>query len=59
MALMTIIGWILVATLILLPIGFILIGLAWVLQMYHHIKANISASNNKIHRYPFQIKILS
>lgn len=59
MALMTIIGWILVATLILLPIGFILIGLAWVLQMYHHIKATISASNNKIHHYPFQIKILS
>lgn len=59
MALMSIVGWILVITAILMPIGIIVIALAWVLQMYHHIKATNSASNYKIYRYPFQIKILS
>lgn len=59
MALMTITGWIMVITVILLPLGFLVIGIAWVLEMYHHIKATIRASDNKIHRYPFQIKILS
>ncbi len=59
MALMTIVGWIMVITIILLPVGFLLIGLAWVLEMYHHIKATIKTSNNRVHRYPFQIKILA
>ncbi|AJC69095.1 DUF4870 domain-containing protein [Trueperella pyogenes] len=56
---MSLIGWILTITLIFAPIGIPLIVLSFILTLWHHIKATISASNNRLHHYPYQIKILS
>ena len=59
MWLMSVVGWILIFTLILLPVGVILIIASFIFTAWHHIRATIAASNNRPYHYPYQIKILS
>ena len=56
---MSIVGWILIITLLLLPVGVILVIASFLLTLWHHIRATIAASNNQSYHYPYQIKILN
>lgn len=56
---MSFVGWIFIITVIGIPIGIVLIAVAFVLTLWHHIKATIAASNDMPYHYPFQIKVLS
>ncbi|MFC5281371.1 DUF4870 domain-containing protein [Arcanobacterium canis] len=53
------IGWFLTITLIFAWIGIPLIILSFVLMVWCHLRATIATSNNRLYRYPFQIRILS
>lgn len=59
MAIGSIIGWIMIFTIILAPIGLIVLIAVTVLTLWHHIRATIAASKNQRYHYPFQIQILS
>ena len=56
--LINVVGWICVFTVILLPIGFILMGAYWVLLFVFHIIAAVKAGHGEAYRYPFQLPIL-
>lgn len=58
MALMAILGWVAFFTIIGIPVAIILWVLAFILTVWHHLKATLAASRNETYRYPFQIKIL-
>ncbi len=53
-----IVGWIMVFTIILLPFGFLLMGVAVVAQIIFSILGAMRASRNEIYTYPFQVPIL-
>lgn len=59
MTIMSIAGWISFFTLIGIPVAIILWALAFILTIWHHVKATLAASNDKLYSYPFQIRILS
>ena len=56
--LVNVIGWICVFTVILLPVGFILIAVYWVMLLVCHIMAAVRANHGEVYRYPMQIPIL-
>lgn len=56
--LMNVIGWIMVFTILLLPVGLILMLISFVLLLWHHIRASIAAARRQPYRYPFQLPIL-
>lgn len=57
--LMSIVGWIFIITIIGIPVGIVLLIVAFVLTLWHHIRATIAATNDMPYHYPFQIKLLS
>ena len=56
---MSVVAWICFFTVILIPLAVVLGIAAFVLTLWHHIRATIAASNNQLYHYPWQIKILS
>ena len=56
--LINVVGWICVFTVILLPVGFILMAAYWVLLFVFHIIAAVKAGHGEAYRYPFQLPIL-
>lgn len=59
MALLSIAGWIAFFTFIGIPIAVLLWITAFLLTVWHHVKATLAASRDELYRYPFQIKILN
>ena len=55
---LNVVGWICIATIILLPVGLILVAAYWVLLFVCHIVAAVRASKGKVYRYPMQLPIL-
>lgn len=53
-----VVGWIMVFTLVLLPVGVVLIALPWLAQIIFSIIGAVRAWNGELYRYPFQIPIL-
>ncbi|WP_203566524.1 DUF4870 domain-containing protein [Aestuariimicrobium ganziense] len=56
---MTIVGWICVFTVVLLPVGLVLMAIAAIATLWCHIKGAFRASRGETYDYPFQIRILS
>ncbi len=56
--LMIIVGWVLVLTVILSPIGVILWVVAGIAALWCHIRGAIRASNGQAYAYPFGIPVL-
>lgn len=56
---MALVGWIFIFTIILLPVGVIMLIASFLLTAWHHIRATLAASNNQVYHYPYQIKILN
>lgn len=56
---MSIVGWILIITVIGLPIGLILLAISFIAQIVCHILGAMKASKGELYRYPFQLRILS
>lgn len=56
---MSIIAWILVFTVIGIPISIALWGLAFVLTLVCHIAAALRAKDGQLYNYPFQLRLLS
>ena len=55
---MSVAGWVCFFTILLIPLAYVLWFLAFILTLWHHIKATLAASNNTVYRYPWQIPIL-
>lgn len=55
----TIVGWILVFTILLLPLGIVLIVGAAIAQIVFSIIGAVRASRGEIYRYPWQIPLLN
>ncbi|WP_369066805.1 DUF4870 domain-containing protein [Kocuria carniphila] len=53
-----VIGWICIFTVILFPVGLVLIAAYWVLLLVCHIVAAVRANNGEVYRYPMQLPIL-
>ena len=51
-------GWVCVLTLILAPLGFVLIAAYWVMLLVCHIMAAVRAGRGEVYRYPLQMPIL-
>ena len=58
MWLINLVGWVLLFTVILAPIGILLIAVYWVMLFVCHIMAAIKASRGDVYRYPMQLPIL-
>ncbi|MGX0887673.1 uncharacterized protein ACUW97_002104 [Kocuria rhizophila] len=58
MWLVNLVGWVLLFTVILAPIGILLIAVYWVMLFVCHIMAAIKASRGDVYRYPMQLPIL-
>ena len=58
MWLVNLVGWILLFTVILAPIGILLIAVYWVMLFVCHIMAAVKASRGDVYRYPMQLPIL-
>lgn len=56
---MSIIGWICILTVILLPLGVILLAIAAIATLWCHIKGALRANRGETYDYPFQIRVLS
>lgn len=56
---MQVIGWILVFTLIGIPVALVIWGVTFLVAAWCHIKGAIRAWNGRPYEYPFQIRILS
>ncbi|XCB30742.1 DUF4870 domain-containing protein [Arcanobacterium hippocoleae] len=52
-------AWVLFFTIILIPIAILIWISTFILLLWHHIRAVIAASNNRVYHYPLQLKILS
>ncbi|WP_216379399.1 DUF4870 domain-containing protein [Arcanobacterium phocae] len=59
MWLMYIVGWIMIFTILLSPLGIVLVLASLVLTIWHHLKAFSAVNQGRLHHYPFQFKILS
>lgn len=53
-----VIGWICIITIVLLPLGILLLVLPGILQFVFSILGAIRASRGEVYRYPFQFPIL-
>lgn len=58
-AVATIVGWILIFTVFLIPVGIVLLIVAAVAQIVFSIIGAVRASRGQIYRYPYQIPILT
>lgn len=58
MWLVNLVGWILLFTVILSPVGLLLIAAYWVLLLVCHIMAAVRAGRGVVYRYPMQLPIL-
>ena len=56
--LLNLIGWICVFTVVLSPLGFLLIAAYWIMLFVFHIIAAVKAGGGKAYRYPMQLPIL-
>ena len=56
---MNIVGWILILTVIGIPIGLVLLAISFIAQIVCHILGAMKASKGELYRYPFQLRILS
>lgn len=57
--LMSLVGWICILTIILIPVGIIILLIAFVVAVYTHLRGAYLSSKGQIYRYPFQIGVLS
>ncbi|WP_106850071.1 DUF4870 domain-containing protein [Blastococcus sp. Marseille-P5729] len=55
---MQVLGWVLVFTLIGIPVALLIWGVTFVVAAWCHIKGAIRAWNGRPYEYPFQIRIL-
>lgn len=55
---MSIVGWILIITVIGIPIGLVLLAVSFLAQFIGHLLGTIRATKGRSIDYPFQIKIL-
>ncbi len=58
LTIVTIIGWIMIFTVILFPIGIGLIVITSVMQIWSHLRATLRSLRGEDYRYPFQTQIL-
>ena len=56
--LVNLVGWICIATVILIPVGLLLIAAYWVLLLVCHIMAAVRAGRGVVYRYRMQLPIL-
>ena len=56
--LINVVGWVCVFTVLLAPVGFLLIVAYWVLLLVFHIMAAVKAGHGEAYRYPLQAPIL-
>lgn len=56
---MQVIGWILLFTIIGLPIALVIWAVTFLVAAWVHIKGALRAANGRSYEYPFQIRILS
>jgi len=57
---LSIIGWICIFSIVLLPVGLILLPLSFILQIAFHIVGAVRANRGEFYRYPMQfIRVLS
>ncbi|UFU02046.1 DUF4870 domain-containing protein [Ruania suaedae] len=54
-----VIGWILVLTIVLLPVGLVLIFLPGLVQIILSIVGAVRAGRGEVYSYPFQLRILN
>jgi uncharacterized Tic20 family protein len=54
----TIVGWICIFTIVLIPLAIALWAVVWIAQIVLSIIGAMRASNGEVYRYPFQIPIL-
>lgn len=59
MTVLSLIGYVMVLTVILLPVGFILVALAAIFSLWFSIVGAIRASRGEPYRYPMQLRVLS
>lgn len=57
--LMNVSAWVMLFTIIFIPVAIILWITAFILLLWHHIMATIATLNNRIYRYPLQFSLLS
>ena len=56
--LLYVVAWVMVFTVILLPVGVVLLAVLFVVALWCHVKGAIRASRGEAYDYPFQIRIL-
>ncbi|WIK65171.1 DUF4870 domain-containing protein [Gleimia hominis] len=56
---MTLIGWALLFTFILIPVTVVLWGIAFIATLWCSIRGAVLANRGELYQYPFQIRILS
>lgn len=54
----TAVGVVMIVTVLLLPVGIVLIALAWIAQIVLSIVGALRAWNGELYRYPYQVPIL-
>lgn len=54
-----IVGWIMVITVVLAPVGFVLWGVSAILTLWCHIRGALKAMQGEQYRYPVTLKLLS
>jgi uncharacterized Tic20 family protein len=57
--LLYVVSWIMIFTIILLPVGVIMLVVLFVVAAWCHIKGAIRSSRGETYDYPFQIRVLS
>ena len=55
---MNVLGWVLIFSILLIPLGIGVLLLAFFLMLYHHIRAAMAASRLELYHYPWQLPIL-
>lgn len=56
---MTLVGWMMIFTILLIPLGILLLVAVFVMMLWHHIRAAMAASRCELYRYPWQLPILN
>jgi uncharacterized Tic20 family protein len=56
---MNIVGWILILTVIGIPIGLVLLAISFIAQIVGHAIGTVRATQGRSIDYPFQLRVLS
>ena len=56
---MTLVGWMMIFTILLIPLGILLLVAVFVMMLWLHIRDAMAASRCELYRYPWQLPILN